>query len=254
MKRGLSLAGRAGPLGPPGMREHDATSAARPAVAPYLTMRAARTRAFTLVEVLLALVLLAALLLAVNQFIFSIAESWTKDRERFTFIQHSRAVSRHLGEMMLASVNGASASGVTKGTPAPAEIKRPEGGTADLLSFDLPNGDRLFTWPDAPLPEVQCALGLDEDTGLVLYYKSRLEEEFDTADFRVAVLSPFVTELSYDYYDADRQTWTVEKTIQKNATGLIAPRRVRLRFQRGNQDITEYVTLPAVTSEGVPAY
>jgi prepilin-type N-terminal cleavage/methylation domain-containing protein len=213
------------------------------------------SRGFTLVEVLLALVLLAALLAAMNQFLFSIAEAWTKDRDRFTFSQHARAVSRHIGEMFAASANGARASAVTKGIVTAAELRLPDNaGTAELVTFDLLNGDRLFAWPDAPLPEVQCALGLSRDEGLVVYYKSRLEEDFDTKDFRVAVLSPFVTEMTYDYYDTQRLSWKVETAIQKGDTGLQVPRRLRLRFQRGTQDITEIVMLPPTANEGVPLY
>ncbi|WP_438480163.1 prepilin-type N-terminal cleavage/methylation domain-containing protein [Oleiharenicola lentus] len=213
-----------------------------------------RARGFSLVEVLVSLVMLAALLLAINQFVFSIAESWAKDRERFTFTQHTRAVSRHIGEMFEASANSARASGLTQGGLIPGEIKVPRGGNVDLMTFDLPNGDRLFSWPGSPLPEVQCAIGWEREAGLVIYYKSRLEEDFDTADFRVATLSSFVTEISYDYYDADRNTWTVETGLKKTATALTPPRRIKLRFQRGNQDITEVVDIPLLSGEGVPAY
>jgi hypothetical protein len=202
----------------------------------------------------MALVILAGLLAAMNQFVFSIAESWTKDRDRFTFAQHARAVSRHVGEMFHASTNAARASGVDQGKPTSGEVRMPDASTAELITFDLPGGDRIFSWPDAPLPEVHCAIGWNREDGLVVYYKSRLEEDFDEVKFRVAVLSPFVTELSYDYYDEQRESWTVETDLKKEGTSLTTPRRLRLRFQRGNQDITEFVMVPLSVSEGVPVY
>ena len=211
-------------------------------------------RAFTLVEVLLALALLAALLAALNQFVFAITEAWTKDRDRFVFVQHARAVTRHVDGMLQAAINQARASGSTLGAPAIDELRVPGGTTADLLAFDLPNGDRLFNWPARPLPEVRCGLALRPDEGLVVYWKSRLEEDFATADLRMTVISPFVTGLTYDYYDADKQTWSNEDKLQEDSTGAFpVPKRIRLKFTRNGQQVEEIIPL-TTTQEGLPAY
>lgn len=213
-----------------------------------------RPAAFTLVEVLLALVLLAALLTAMNQFVFSITEAWMKNRNQFVFAQHTRAVTRHLDTLFHEAANSARSSGSLVGTVAPEEVIVPGAGTQTLLAFDLPVGDRLMTWPGEPLPEVHCALGWSEEEGLVLYWKSRLEEDYETMDPRVAVVSPFVTALSYDYYDKTSQAWTTETEIQKeNGTTLLPPRRVRLHFKRADREYEEVITLPSLL-EGLPAY
>ena len=214
------------------------------------------TGGFTLIEVLLALALLAALLTAINQFVFSITEAWTKNQDRFIFVQHTRAVTRHLDELLQTAANSARASTPVAGAAAPAEMRVPEGGTADLLAFDLPVGDRLFPWPAAPLPEVQCALAWRKEDGLVLYWKSRLEADFADANAnpRMAVLSPFVTALTYDYYDATTDTWSTEDALQKDSAGNYeTPRRIRIKFHRKDQDIEETIALP-VLKEGLPAY
>ncbi|MEJ1973524.1 MAG: prepilin-type N-terminal cleavage/methylation domain-containing protein [Lacunisphaera sp.] len=185
--------------------------------------RAASARSgFTLIEVLLALALLAALLTAISQFVFSITEAWTKNRDEFVFVQHTRAVARHVDELLETAANSARASGTTAGAPAVAEMHLPDGGgTAGLLTFDLPVGDRLFIWPAQPLPEVRCALGWRKDEGLMLYWKSRLEKDFATADPRAALISPFVTALAYDYYDESTESWSTEKELQKNTDGQL---------------------------------
>lgn len=210
--------------------------------------------AFTLVEVLLALVLLAALLTAINHFVFSITEAWTKQRDEFIFVQHTRAVTRHLDELLQTAASSARASNRVVGAAAAAEMKTPEGETVNLLAFDLPVGDRLLTWPSIPLPEVQCALAWRKEDGLVLYWKSRLEADFATANPRQAVLSSFVTALTYDYYDEATGTWSVEDELQKNASGAFeSPRRLRLHFHRKGRDYEEVIVLTA-TKEGLPAY
>lgn len=211
-------------------------------------------RAFTLVEVLLALTLLAALLMAINQFIFSITEAWTKNQDRFVFVQHTRAVTRHLDELLQTATNSARSAIPAVGAPAGAEVRLPEGGTADLLAFDLPVGDRLFVWPGTPLPEVQCALAWRQEEGLVLYWKSRLEVDFADANPRMTVLSPFVTGLSYDYFDEETEIWSTEDRLEKDGAGnFAAPRRIRLKFQRKDTVIEETIALP-VFQEGLPAY
>lgn len=217
-------------------------------------MRRRYSSAFTLVEVLLSLVLLAVLLTAMNQFVFSITEAWTKNQDQFVFVQHTRAVTRHLEMMFQAAAASARASGTLVGVVAPEELIVPEAGTEELLSFDLPDGDRLFTWPGTPLPEVHCALGWRSEDGLVLYWKSRLETEFETMDPRVAVVSPFVTALSYDYYDEKTKIWSTEETIKKeNGSQLLGPRRIRLHFKRGKDEYDEVIVLP-VLKEGLSAY
>lgn len=213
-----------------------------------------RRAAFTLVEVLLALALLAALLMAINQFVFSITEAWTKNQDQFIFVQHTRAVTRHLDELLQTAAASARVSTPVAGAPAVAEMRLPEGGTADLLAFDLPMGDRLFVWPSTPLPEVQCALAWRKEDGLVLYWKSRLEADFADANPRMAVLSPFVTALSYDYFDPTTSTWSTEEVLQKDAAGNYeTPRRLRIKFHRKSQDYEEIITLPVI-SQGLSAY
>lgn len=221
-------------------------------------MRSSRTvpptGAFTLVEVLLALTLLAALLLAISQFVFSITEVWTRNQDRFIFAQHTRAVTRHLDDLLQTAANNARSGNPAAGAPAGAEVRLPEGGTAELLTFDLPVGDRLFTWPGPPLPEVQCALAWRQEEGLVLYWKSRLETDFADANPRIIVLSPFVIGLGYDYFDEETEIWSTHDRLEEDGAGNFSvPRRIRIIFQRKDTVIEETIMV-SVLQEGLPAY
>ena len=62
-----------------------------------------RQSAFTLLEMLLALALVALLLVAMNTFIFSMAELWGQRTDLRLFDQHVRAVTRFLNNELRAS-------------------------------------------------------------------------------------------------------------------------------------------------------
>lgn len=55
-----------------------------------------RTRAFTLIEVLLSMALAALVLVSLNTFVFSMGELWGKNADLRLFDQHVRAVTRFL--------------------------------------------------------------------------------------------------------------------------------------------------------------
>jgi len=117
---------------------------------------------------------------------------------------------------------------------APQEI-RPDGGASDtLLTFELPAGTRLITWPGPALPEVVCSLMVREKDGLLLLWHSRLETRFDSDPPGEIVLTPFVTALSYEYYEAASTRWTSETTLKKDNSGKpTTPQRLRLKFAYG---------------------
>ncbi len=215
---------------------------------------AVQERAFTLVEVLLALALLAALLAALNHFTFSITDLWARRQEQVVFQQHARAVGRRIDAMLRTAADNARRSGATTGATEAGEIAVPEGGRETLLLFDLPAGDPVMAWPERPLPEVSCALGWRNGEGLILYWKSRLELDFDTAAPRKTVLSSFVTGISYDYYDTESQTWEQKDELRESGTTVETPGRIRLRFQRKQDTIEEIIIVPDPAVEGVPAF
>lgn len=214
----------------------------------------ARRAGFTLVEVLLALALLAALLAALNQFVFSITGLWASRQEEFVFTQHARAVSRRVGELMQGAADSNRRSGVTTAAVAPADCSLPDGGTESLLAFDLPVGDPLMVWSGRALPEVRCAVGWRREDGLVLYWKSRLELDYTTAPLRKTVLSGFVSAIRYDYYDATTQTWKTEDALRTTGQEVEVPARLRIEFTRGRTKLEEIVPLPEASTQGLPLF
>ncbi len=206
---------------------------------------------FTLLELLLSLALIGLLLVAMNQFIFSMGELWGRGADVRLFDRHTRAVTRFVEKTL-----GATALPEAQGTQALTveEIRLPDGPTMPLITFELPAGSRVLPWPDATLPDVVCSLGVRPDEGLMCYWHSRIETRFADDPPRATVLSPLVTGMSYDYYSASYNRWQTYPTMQRDSAGRWqVPTRLRLRFTY-NQLVREtVVTLPSA-SQALPLF
>ncbi|HTJ78279.1 MAG TPA: prepilin-type N-terminal cleavage/methylation domain-containing protein [Rariglobus sp.] len=210
-------------------------------------------RAFTLLEILVALALTALVVVALNTFIFSMGELWGKNSDQRLFDRHVRAVSRFLKDEL--RVAALPPNGNSKASPFPVEdVRTQANGTETLLTFELPQGCKLFVWPGQPLPEVVCALSVRQGVGLVILWHSRLEKDFDDQPPRETIVSPLVTELTYDYYDDGFKNWKNQTTLQKDGTGqYLVPQRLHLKFVYRTNTQEVAIPIPAVT-EGLPAF
>lgn len=211
------------------------------------------TGAFTLIEILLALALVALVLVAMNSFVFSMGELWGRNTDVRLFDQHVRAVTRFLDHELHAAALPPAAR--ADSNPIGIQEVQPESGSSEkLLTFELPAGSRFFNWPDRPLPEVVCSLQVRRDEGLLLLWHSRLEKGFDTDPPRESVLTPFATAIAYDYYDDATSRWSTETMWKNDSQGQpMAPQRLRLTFTYGKLTREAVVTIPAAT-QGLPAF
>lgn len=203
----------------------------------------ASRRGFTMIEMLLAAALLGGLLLALNFFVFSMAEIWGQGAERRLFEQHVRAVTREVEEMTRMAALPPLAADPPLFT---REIRLENGRTETPLSFELMNGSPRLRWNGPALPEVVCALVVESDRGLVLYWQSRLETKFDDAKPRAWVMTPFVKSVTYDYLDSEAGTWRSYDALQRQPGGdWRIPTRLQLRFEHGGMKTETTVMLPA---------
>lgn len=208
---------------------------------------------FTLLEVLLAIALAGLVLVSLNTFVFSMGELWGRDSERRLFDQHVNAVARFLAaEMSEATLPPAARANAAPVTP---QQVTPSGGAAEnLITFELPAGCRILSWPDRPLPEVVCSLQVRERAGLFLLWHSRLEARFDTDPPRETLLTPLATALSYDYFDANLKRWTTETAFRTDSNSKpTAPQRLRVSFAYGKLKRDIVIPVP-VAPQGLPNF
>lgn len=212
-----------------------------------LRARRGPREAFTLLEILLALSLVGLVLVSMNTFVFSMGELWGRKSDVRLFEQHVRAVTRYLEEeLRTAAFPPAAQAGALP--IVPKEIRPSTGMTENLLTFELPQGSRLFTWPDRPLPEVICSLQVRDRQGLCLLWHSRIEKRFNEDPPRETLITPLVTGMEYEYYDADFKTWKRETQLRRDSDDqdrYVTPQRLRLKFTHGQLTRDAVITLPA---------
>jgi hypothetical protein len=210
---------------------------------------------FTLLEILVALALVGLVLVGMNTFIFSMSELWGRRSESRLFDQHVRAVSRFLERELQRAVWPPEVVQGQEGVRV-SDVRLRTGASGPLVRFELRDGSRLLVWPGRPLPEVVCALAVRDGAGLVVLWQSRLETRFGDDPPRETVISPLVTAIQYDYYDAESRSWRTESTPRRNrekAELYDAPRRLRLTFKHGAYTQEAVVTVPSPV-EGIPTY
>lgn len=118
-------------------------------------------------------------------------------------------------------------------------------GSPPMLLFEVDEAPGQCVWPQRPLPQVECALQVNAEEGLLLLWKSKLEEDYGKGRPRKTQLSPFARAIAFDYYDAERQVWTHSEQPQADgAGGWLVPQRVRLTFAYQGLEREVSITLP----------
>jgi hypothetical protein len=209
---------------------------------------------FTLLEILLSLALVMLVMVGLNTFIFSMGELWGHRSEARLLELHVRAVTRFLDQQLRVASLPPEAQA---GTPpvAPQEIRPANGASDNLLTFELPVGCRLFNWQgQPPLPDVICSLQVRTGEGLFLLWHSKLEKHFSDDSPREVLVTPFVTAMSYDYYDSDSKRWQNETTLRRDSSNQpVAPQRLRLQFTYDKLKRESVIALVS-PGQGLPDY
>jgi len=197
----------------------------------------------------------AALLVAATTFVFSLGELWGKGANVWLFQKHVRGVSRFLEQSFQTSSwklsDGEVESVVYWSNRGGREYENEE-----LLTFELEKSPGVLVWPEDPLPYVVCSLELDDEEGLYLLWRSRLEKDFGEEEPRKTLISPFVKGIKYFYIDPEDEDaeWEIEEDPVKETDGTFTlPQRIEIIFEYEGQEEKRQIPLPSLFS-GVPMF
>jgi len=200
-------------------------------------------RGFTILEVLMAIFLGGLLLTAASSYLFGLFNLKTALEDRPAFEDHAKGVVRFLD---FAFANAIS----EEDDEAAVSIQEYPGagvGDDEVLSFRLNGELPLFVDQGQYLAELDCYLVFDEDEGLYLLWQSDQMADEDMEELRRTPLSPYVTSVTYAYYDPEFQSWEEDLEFQDaEGGGLEMPDMIRVRFThpQDNREMVFDLLLP----------
>jgi len=210
-----------------------------------------RRRGMTLLEVLLAVLLTGVVTTGAMAFFMVLSDLWMGTTPTRTLDLHARQVSKWVRTSFHRAIP-VEQQGTTQ-----VFLDMPSGmGNVGepLLTWEVPEGDGILAWPDVPLPYVIYQLKLRPGEGLFLYWQSRLEEEFQDTTPRQTLLSAFVKEIRYQYYDSELERWETLSRPRDNSEGKYdVPRRIKLIFANNEEELEYLIQLPGAMG-GLPVY
>lgn len=220
-----------------------------------------RKSGFTLVEITLATFVGATIMVAAITFMLSMGSLWGFGNDGRLYRKHVRGVSRFIENSFQLSGFKLHENSDEEEVDASedAVFWRTWGGIGnsldEYLSFEVDETPGILVWPSIPLPKVVCSLELGRD-GLYLLWRSRLEDDFEEEQPRRTLISPFVVDMKYYYFEGDLEDgeWTAEDEPEEEIDGtLMIPNQIELVFEYKGERITRRVVLPTVF-EGIPIF
>jgi prepilin-type N-terminal cleavage/methylation domain-containing protein len=118
-----------------------------------------------------------------------------------------------------------------------------------LLSLQIRENTPLLTNPEGILPlENTLYLYFDPDEGLSLVHSSSLNEAVESEDdYQRTMLSPYVKEMKYIYWDSESETWESldePMTMPEGDYIYLIPNFIQLSFEYNETQIKRIIPIP----------
>lgn len=215
-----------------------------------------RRKAFTLIEVLLALAVGSMLLVAASAMAVDLTRIWWQSGRADYYVEHIDGVESFLRHLIDQAETGG-----PEGRRLPVEWRRPPA-TSDLqepfLSLALAESPpALLAETESPPPGVSLYLHFDRNSGLSLVWHSRLQLVEDEDDLYTTPVSSFVREVEYAYYDRENERWETDTQPQKEGPEeYVLPDFLLLHLTPGNdgEEKTIRLLIPSAGRTPAPAY
>ncbi|WOO40037.1 PulJ/GspJ family protein [Rubellicoccus peritrichatus] len=237
-----------------------------------MNRRIQHQRGFTLVEILMAVALGGLILVSASAFLMGVFNlSLIAEREPL-FEEHVDSTTRFLEYAFSTAlpvpegavneeVQGTNNQRNTNNQSNSGDDSRPKiswqripgeiGLNPEALSFRLPGDIPIFVAEDSYLPEVSCYLVFKDGEGLLLRWRTDEMASEDDDETLTSVISPYVTELIYYYYDREDDKWEDSDEAEQSDEGeTMMPDFIGLSFvYPDGREAKRQVLLPAVDSE-----
>jgi prepilin-type N-terminal cleavage/methylation domain-containing protein len=212
-----------------------------------------RRNGFTLLEVLLAILLASGIMTSVLLLTVGLGDIWqgttpvrnmeVHSRQVVDFLKRGfrRALPVETDGLVYVFLDHSSGDYSTTGTP--------------MLTWEVQDSDGILSWQAQALPYVIYQLSVVKDVGLVLYWQSRLEVDFEEYVPRQTLISKYVSGIEYHYYDAERELWELEPEPRRNSERLYdIPHRIKVTFEsEGENPLAYMINLPN-SNGGLPVF
>lgn len=210
-------------------------------------------RAFTLIEVMVAIALSGMVLTSAALLLATMSEMWHQRRSGDPFVEHVSGLRTFLQALVDAS------EVETEGGDGSMQLTRwshPPGYPdfdPQYLTFGITNPPAVLTAGGPALPALEAWLAPIPREGLFLIFRSRLIEGRETDDLRFRLLSPYFESIAYGVYDPERDAWeeTNDPPLDTSREPMV-PEVVLLNFRLGEQAEQIVLHLPTVRRVPIP--
>lgn len=236
-------------------------------------MRARTTvKGFTLIEVVMAVALGGMILTAAAGFVFFVAQLNIAAEEEPLFEEHVDSTTRFVEYILSCALPAEDATESSGSNNSDSDSETGESGTnngqsssiswqtipgesgldTEALSFTLAGDLPILVDEDqAYLPEVECWLVFKEGEGLLLRWRTEEMRSEDVDDLLTSVISPYVTALTYWYYDQEDDSWEESDEVETaDEGGNRMPEFIALAYEYPDgQEAKRQILLPALDAD-----
>lgn len=202
-------------------------------------MRSRVRKAFTLIEVVIAVALAGVLLTAASGVVMNVVRIWEKSGDVASLDRHLSGLGRFLGVLADAQKNLRIARTSDGKNVAGCAWTRPPGLDETFPRFEIAETFPLFALNEKPQPKLEAWLFWDA-AGLWLISQSTRQKHEDETAASWTLLSPFLESVSVYAWDAESGDWERVDSVDES---VIQSRSLRLRFRFRDGKIARERTL-----------
>jgi hypothetical protein len=204
-----------------------------------------RKTGLTFLELLIAITLFALIMISGMMLLSSIIRSYYIVETHPLFQQHANGVIRLLDELGAATAQAEQRPGGRhfRWERAPASREH-------TLGFNIDRDIPFFVNELIPLPPLRAHLHFEHDNEQ-LWLVWSVDPRFTNNErrYQYSLLSPWVADLEYIYYDSNENTWEVERASDQSRTRANQrPNHIRIIFSRGGEQVVRTLYLSSMRS------